>query len=228
MSLSLLNLGVAGMGVVKDVADSYGSLSDEVVVTVHGSPAADKNDLWALAASTAFGLARRWTGKLWGVSPPPGVIMLDHNLEVNSVTFTLRYERSLAAIFAVRPNNFDSWLESLPVLAGPMQTNPDGTPIGGYLGGAWDFVVAGDAPDLPFAGRPVLWWDDLCPTAVDPTLPPEAGGATVLSPNPRPYGDLRSRGTLVEMVFAALSNPGSGYLMNFDRPATMDAGHIGG
>jgi hypothetical protein len=209
-----------GAHAVHETLKAYGSLSDEVVVTVSGNIYAEKRRLYLLAAATAFGVARVWVLRLGGVVPPPGVIMMETDYANNAVRFTLRYEQSLAGIFYAKSTGVTDLLSALPVIQGPTSN---------VTGGSYDFVAglpwaAARVPTLEFANRPVLWWDNACDDP-DPNGP--LPGPLGPCPNPRPYGDLRSRGTLTELVFAALTQPGSSRFMGFHSPTSFKKEIIG-
>lgn len=199
----------------KEYANSLGMITDEMIVTIRGNKLASKSRLYKMAAALAFGQIQRMdsnTGR--GVMPCPGLIMMENHLHDVCVTFTLRYTRSLATIMAVQSLNYigtaigggasvtvSQFLSRLPVFTGPDND---------YSGGYWDFsnlLLSGVEFDLPYSGKPILFQSSHSP---DPN--PNTGKSGIsdfVSQNPRPMGDARSRGTLVSLVTAALSNPGS-------------------
>lgn len=224
---------------VKDAADSAGMLIDEITVTVRGDKLATKAELYKLAASLAFGQVKTYQ------LIPPGMIMMENHLHDVCVTFTLRYEQSLTSIIAVQsaaylarfanpystdppPQTAGQIIARLPVYAGPDNN---------YTGGDWDFStvigsLTGTNPKvaLPFNNRSILFQSSTCP---DPT--PQADGkgtpttTVIRSPNPRPMGDLRTRGSLVSLVTAALTNPGSVNLMKMPiDPTITNTSFVGG
>jgi hypothetical protein len=131
--------------------------------------------------------------------------MMENHLHDNVITFTLRFSRSLATIFAIGDGR--KIFETLPVLKGPADN---------YIGGSWDFspFLLNQEEPLPFNNQPILYASGTCP---EPKPQDDGKGTTstnmIACPNPRPSGDLRSRGTLVSLVFSALSNPGTTDLM---------------
>lgn len=124
-----------------------------------------------------------------------------------------------------------------PVFVGPPETI-NGAPwgfSGAFATGLPTTATANGAPRLEFEGRTILTRSPTCINP-DPSLP--ADNPNVIgSPNPRPAGDNRSRGSipipggngnaqaLASLVFSALTNPGSADLLTYPQPKS---GPLGG
>jgi hypothetical protein len=120
-------------GIVKGVTDWAPSLEDEATVEVVGQPGASKKQLYFLALSAAFALAKRFDPNIAGkyILPPPGMLMIEYDAAGNWVRATVRYKTSMLFVAALdlvgksftqigiggvikRPP-----IESMPVYAGP-------------------------------------------------------------------------------------------------------------
>jgi hypothetical protein len=223
---SVIDLGAGLVDSLKTAADQFGSIQDEVTVTVWGGPNSVRSKLYHLAASIGFGLVQR-LGPVSVDIPAPGSVTIQYDAADNYVTFHLRYSNTLAVILATtqlpgRPAAADLF-ERLPVLSGPEHET---------IGGEWNFTgpgVGGPLVALPGIPTPVLGMAGAGtaghvlltknPTSPEPN-PTAAPGANAPLPtlNPRPYADHRSRGSWTSLVYAALTTPGTTYDMTFASP----------
>ncbi len=48
-------------GSIWDASKAFGSINDEIIVTVRGDVTSKKKDLYFMAAALAFGQTQRWT-----------------------------------------------------------------------------------------------------------------------------------------------------------------------
>ena len=212
-------------------------LEDEATVTVYLSPKGTRRDGYFLAAALGFSLVRRYD-ILAGTSPPPGLIMIVYDAASNSVQFTVRY-RTCLTTGAI--DNKARIFSECPVYAGPTEI-VTGEPwnfagavpgIPGFPGAGGQAGLAGAMaaaranaflPVLPFAKRGIVARSGTTP---EPN-PLKPAGTWVESPNPRPCGDQRSRGTLYQMVYSALTTPqGQGFKLN-PQPQNVEHGLVGG
>lgn len=231
-------------------------LEDEVTVEVIGQPGATKKNLYFLALSTAYGLARPGTLARF-LTPPPSLLMLEYDAADNWVRVTVKYKvgvldfanqaignTALLGPFSVALNvaavfGAAQLVAQMPILNGPSPVVVGATPVIPF-----SFL---NVP-LPVAGVP----NPLNPI---PTVNQNIGrviltdeesvvvdNQAIPTPNPKPSGDFRSRGSvkfsgrrpylngfpvgsepptneyLVPLVFAALSAPGSTNLTTFTPP----------
>ncbi|QEG29296.1 hypothetical protein GobsT_40910 [Gemmata obscuriglobus] len=223
-AVSAANVGMSGLKAVKELSDQFGSIQDLVSVTCFGSPRANRQQLYHLAASIAFGMVHRLAANLSDLAPPPGAIAINYDATSNVLTFTLRYSTSLAWALAStqaagRPDA-DQLYDLLPVLSGPREE---------VVGGKWDFTGTGVGygfsllPGLPvpvledhYTGRVQITKHDVS-RVPDPYAPAGSGeeGPTL---NPRPAADSRSRGTWCQLVYSALSLPGTTFDQLYPKP----------
>lgn len=215
------------------------TLEDEVTVEVVGQPGANKQQLYYLAMSTAFGIVRQYqsiNAILAFVTPSYGMLMSEDDAADNWVRCTVRYSVGMWGAVTQNTKNqlmgttTGSIFDQLTVYRGP-QCNVNGgkfdflstplptapTGLAGIINRALDIpgflgqipgIPAnpnnGDAPELPFAGQPIL---TTCPTVTTPnptrviespapTYPIINPGPPIPSPNPKPPGDNRSRGAI--------------------------------
>jgi len=184
-------------------------ISDEVVVEVRGQPGSSKRDLYLLALTAANGVVRRFAP----IAATVGVAFAELGIEYDAadhwVRCTMKYNFStLEAVTA----NGAGFFDSLAVYRGP-QCN--------VVGGRFNFRNEDKAtvplegiplsssspglPGLPFRGNVILTG---CATTIEPTpitslakpSPPSdviLGSTSILSPNPKPPGDNRSRGAVI-------------------------------
>lgn len=220
------------------IKSSLPYLEDEATVIVNGNPSARRKDLYFLAAATAFSLVKRFDA-IQVVSPPPGMIMLEWDAAGNAVKFTVKYKTNLTSAAAF---NGGSTLANIPLFAGPPDEvrgakwnftgatveQPTVIPVigsgllgqillqnSGFTQGTQQKVML--APDLrKYVGRPILTRNTTC-TDPNPLADPNT---VVHSPNPRPVGDGRSRGTLYQLVYAALTTPTGAGLKEFSPAPT--------
>lgn len=209
--------GISGTGaVVNGLISNCPTLEDEVTVEVVGQPGTTKQQLYYLAMAAANGIVRR-PGSLAGLPPTMGLLMIEYDAADHWVRCTIRYKTStLGSIRVFGDKNF---YNSMAVYRGPQCE---------VVGSEFDFtnaVLAGiprsstsaNAPQLPWAGRVIL---TACPTTQEPQVGPitqaPAPTPTVIqtrvinSPNPKPPGDNRSRGTVVTPKESGGGSGGSG------------------
>ena len=220
------------MAVWDGVKSALPYLEDEAVVTVSVGPNGTRREAYFLAAAVAFSLVRRYDiAKAAG--PPPSVLMLEWDAASNEVRMTLRYKTCLVTAAA---SDTAKTLAKLYLLTGPPEE---------VRGADWNYTgVLGTNKD---ALGPLIAKLDLVPGIRDmintkPVLPkpdlsrwvnrpiltrnqktagadPRKGVESVdYSPNPRPSGDHRSRGTLYQMVYSALTTPQGAGLKGGARP----------
>jgi hypothetical protein len=194
----------AFVGEAKRLADQLGRLDDHIQVTVAGNPFSTRRSLYEVAAATAFGMVARLVPAGGPGNPfgPPGVIAVAYDAAANELTFSLQYSRSLATILSPAGAGAGV-LAAQPVFGNLPQT---------ITGGDWDARLPTDpvllpptpTPDLAFGGRAILTTAAFVPA---PNPKPLPVGGPVSTPNPRPAGDARSRGTLSWLVFQTLAAP---------------------
>lgn len=222
-------------------------LDDEVIVEVVGQPGSTKQQLYWLALTTAYGLARpRTISRL--LAPPPGLLMVEYDASDNWVRCTLRYRLGVMQIltnpFAV-PGVVGTIIDQIrnpgdiPVIYGPPDDVKGASPQLPFVFVGLPINLLPGVPlsGLPFSGRQVLSSSMKCPDP-DPNVPVSQTPTEIWSPNPKPSGDNRSRGSvadprrenipaltvdnvnnyLIPMVFAALTDPGSQTLAAFMFP----------
>lgn len=245
------------------------TLEDEVVVEVRGQPGANKQKLYYIALSTAFGIVRQQQplNPLTAlISPSYGMLMSEDDASDNWVRCTLRYRVGMYGIMATTGINRlfggGSLFDQLTVYRGP-QCNVNGGDfnfIGVAIPGVPVNANGPQAPQLPFKGQPIITpcptTQTPVPTAVKenpaPDFPISNAGVSIPSPNPKPPGDNRSRGSiptagsstppsggsspstkgscctvsnsLIPLVFAALSAPGTSSDMVFPNPVQGPTG----
>jgi hypothetical protein len=248
-------------------------LEDEVTVEVRGQPGSTKKQLYYLALSTAFGLIRRFDVSVGNVflAAPPGVLMCEYDAADHWVRATVRFRTNLIAsaatsvIESAAQNTFnilggivtyaiDAYLSDtqnrpLPIYS---QAVVYSGPKEEVVGGPFNFTGAitpavptqkrsEGAPQLPFEGRVIL---TTAPSVREPNPYPAALGQTIPTPNPKPPGDNRSRGTfpvetaspsdpslgltfgdrdslvrlLIPMVFASLTDSGNDQQFDYPTP----------
>lgn len=206
-----------GVGVSDTLNNVFGILEDSVTVRVVGGPGATKRRLTHLAASVAFGISHPLIPLFFGAVPPPGSIGIEYDAAGNEIIFTVKFSRSLKSVglggFAGGPG-LDG-IRSQAVFAGPPET---------FSGNGFIFrppVPGGVAPPaLEFDGRTVLTTAATCVNP-DPALP-RGAAAVVSTPNPRPTGDARSRGTLAWLVFQSLASPAETSTHTYPLPNNPD------
>ncbi len=213
---------IGAMGVLES---SFPYVVDEVEAIVIGDPSSSRTQLYRLARSAAIGAITLRGFR--GFSVPQFSMELEYNHADRTVICRVGFTRSLitgAAVFktlAIRDNNgiIRRGVNTLDVINGPTD-NLFGRP---FPNPALPGLPAGTAPPpSEFDGRPILSLADSVVNP-DPALPLGAGGI-VPSPNPRPIGDFRSRGSIYSLIFSALSVPGSSILQEFKAPAEGDPG----
>lgn len=196
--LSKVKVSLDVANAAKRVWNSLGSIEDEVSVRVSYNPQANKQAVYYLAAAIGFGLVQRLTPKGFGFVPPPGSIGIEYDAASNEVVFHLKYSSALATVLTFGAGG--AALRNIPIYEGPKGNLQ-------LKGGAWSFTggaapggVIGTVPDLPFTGKTTLARGYTCddPLGVD---------GTVITPDVRPSGDSRSRGSLVWLVSQALATP---------------------
>lgn len=212
-------------------------LEDEVTVEVLGQPGSTKRELYRLAMATGFGLVRRFD-VAQKLSLPPGMMMIEYDAADHWVRFTLRYKTSiLTAAPAKGIGPLD--LPTTVVFNGPEDQ---------VVGGAFNFTtkqqdengnVAEGIPKLTFTGRTILSSYSAVINPDPATLP--GLGQFIPSPNPKPQGDNRSRGSalapnqtgfesskisnwLIPLVFSNLSKPGTINNMQYLPPTSGATG----
>lgn len=214
-------------------------LEDEAVVEVVGQPGADKKRLYYLALAAANGLARQFNdlATLNPFLPPPmGVLMIEYDAADQWVRCTIRYSvGTLGAAVTTGPKKGSDLFQAAAVYQGPncdltgqqfgftgnvAKVNLD---VGGIKVGG-EVTIPGipassevvDAPRLEFAGRTILTG---CPVVTEPIPGPgPAAGKTIPSPNPKPPGDDRSRGTVIT---PAVGYPGGAVGLDLNLPKFM-------
>ncbi len=240
--------GIAGIATFIDSVTP--KLEDEVVVEVLGEPGASKRTLYFLALSTAYGLARP-NALARFFTPPPSLLMLEYDAADHWVRVTVKYK--VGALDFVNQGLGNGF-------AGAVSGTFLG-PVGGAITGIISSVGTTLGPAGLLAGMPILNGPPDTVVGVTPAIPfsflniPFPGtlsannpfiGASILTndktvvvnnqsiptPNPKPSGDSRSRGSvepntagtrsvekyLVPLVFAALSAPGSQNDLIFTPP----------
>jgi hypothetical protein len=202
------------------------TLDDEVTVEVTGQPGVTKQQLYFLALATANGIVRRFGELLAGDTPAFGNLVIEYDAANHWVRCTIGYSWSMSAMNADGTGTaIGIQYDRMAVYRGPQCD---------VVGGNFDFLLKGvpglvppgipesslspDAPQLPFAGQPIL---TACPTTRTPT--PKAitqnpapsvaidgtAGPPIPSPNPKPPGDNRSRGAVLGDPFSPASAGGS-------------------
>lgn len=212
--------GVAGDVLARAKVSPF--LEDDVVVEVVGQPGATKQQLYYLAMATANGMVRRF-GDLLGFSVPYGRIAIEYDAADHWVRAYISYKWAMMASVAggdVGAPRINTLTDRMAVYRGP-QCNVNG--------GDFDFKLRGDGdrapivalptglPNLPFQGQPILTSCPTTPTplpgAIDTAPPPDAPlgtvGGSIQSPNPKPPGDNRSRGSTISPTTGpgAVTNP---------------------
>lgn len=224
---------IGGIGEAKRLGDQLGRLEDAVTVKVSGTPLARKADLYWLAAAIGFGMVVRMrAGMVDALTLPPTMLAIDYDPTSKEVTFHLRYSQSILTLTSFSRANTTA-ISGSPVFTGPPDT---------VVGGAWDFVprvilgtialpTAVGAPPgvLPFTGRVVLTdasatFDPVPVGATPAVTSPQSVGATpiTVTPNPRPLGDARSRGSLCWLVYQSLASPSGTGPSTYDRPTNAN------
>lgn len=225
---------------------------NEVTVEVIGDPTANMAYLYKLALATAFGLVKNVSltgrdenGRPYYITLPPGMLMIEYDAADRWVRCTLKYVNTVAVAAAGRGNRLEAdFFRGNPLYSGPKEFtegsdwNFSGLILPG-LGGIPGIPNSAESKGLPalaFSNRNILTSD---PTTIDPNPARPIVGNVIQSPNPKPPGDKRSRGTtygadqpngpanfrLIQLVFAALTNPGSPQQEVFAAPTT---GTLGG
>lgn len=215
-------------------------LEDEAIVTVNVNPKGTRKEAYFLAAAVAFSLVRRYDHTQY-LGPPPSIIKLEYDAAGNTVRMSLRYKTNLATAAAA---GLRDTVGKLAIINGPPEEivgerwNYTGVlaaqiDTGGPLSLVIDRIpgaretlgikVPVPAPKLRFTGRPILTRNPTC-AQPDPTKP---ATETVFSPNPRPVGDSRTRGTMYNLVYAALTTPQGAGLKEFPAPTVANQ-YIGG
>jgi hypothetical protein len=183
--------------------DFSGFIEDEIVVQIAGNPRATKADVFKMAAALAFGTVKRLTPFGGLVGNPPGAIAVEYDAAANEIVFILKFHRSLAMAIT---NPLGVKVGDQPVFSGPRED---------YVGGEADFEVGAglglirvNVIDLAnFKGKTILTTNRTV-SDPDPTVPAAVGPlGNIATPNPRPSGDARSRGSLVALVTQTLATP---------------------
>ncbi len=192
-------------------------LEDEVTIEVIGQPGATKQQLYFLALAAANGVLGQPPGLgILGntISHSYGMLMAEYDAADNWVRCTIKYDMGMVAAFRARKEGDDGFgrtsvFDDLVIYRGPQCkvngaefffTSEDPTVIGVPANPTSKF-----APKLPFRGQPIV---TPCPTTPTPQpkaitqLPPADAplkdtGPPILSPNPKPPGDNRSRGAVL-------------------------------
>lgn len=148
---------LAWLKVAEGVIEFAPHLEDEATVEVVGQPGATKKQLYFLALSAAFALAKRIDPSLLGryILPPPGMLMIEYDAADHWVRVTLRYKTSLLA--AAAANLAAGVLGAIG--AGGILTKVDFAALPVYsgpkcdvIGGTFDFV-AGVPEDIAALAR---------------------------------------------------------------------------
>lgn len=241
----LLSIAAGTASVVKagkDFYDQFGYIADDVTVTVYGTPYSSKSELYKLAASLAFSMAQRLGPDTALFFPCPGSATVQYDAAQNFVTFNVKVSNSLAvvlasaAFFPGKPNA-DALSANLPLFAGPKDEHVGSKWLFNGPGVGAPFVFAIGAPVLPGLKSPDLkrWDNHTILTNRTSTTPPIEGAngerdKGPLSPtmNPRPAVDHRARGSFANLVFSALSTPGTDYDLLYPKPANDLSDYSGG
>lgn len=183
------------------VKETLGQIEDEVTVTVSGNPLSNKKQLYHLAAAVGFGLIERLVPAGGEKNPlaSPGLVAVEYDATTKEVSFVIRYSRNLITVATFGAGA--AGLRRQPVYDGPKDV---------VVGAPWDFrtdlVTRVVSPTLEFAGKTVLTdrsvTPDPNPAILPPIVPPN-----IPTGNPRPSGDARSRGSLIQLVWQALADP---------------------
>lgn len=198
----------AGVGgnISKTIQNNIPQLEDEAIVEVQGQPGSNKQQLYFLALAAANGLVSRHGNSLLSINGSMGMILIEYDGADDWVRCTIRYRFGMASLNVDNPR-FKR--DNLAVYRGPACD---------VVGGSFDFIEdtllpgipsssrPNDVPVLPFAHEMIL---TPCPTTPEPrpvaitqnpapTPTLSAGtGRNILSPNPKPPGDNRSRGSVI-------------------------------
>lgn len=220
-----LDVITGGANVAQAISDITPKLEDEVTVEVVGQPGSTKRQLYYLAMSAAYGLARPALLARW-LKQPPSLMMCEYDAADAWVRFTLKYKTGVFnfiqnAIFTPSIIGELATSTGMVVVNGPSDTLKGASaviPLQGNLAPILNPAFLGAVP-LPFSNKIILTSSGICENP-DPNA--AGGGQTVIAPNPRPPGDTRSRGAvqnpyssevvadyLIPMIFASLSDPGS-------------------
>lgn len=207
--------------VAEHVVKNSPSLEDEVVVTIVGQPGSSKQQLYLLALAAANGIVRRRADLVTAdpFSPPRyGILQIQYDAASNWVECKLAYSVGLLTLSAGNSQNSGSnptiAYDQLAVYNGP-QCDVVGMPMNfvapslfgaSLLPGIPTSSTSSGIPQLPFKGKTIL---TTCPTVRDPAPsvennpPPTSGpltgsSVTIPTPNPKPPGDNRSRGRVID------------------------------
>lgn len=224
-------------------------LEDEVTVEVLGQPGSSKKTLYFLALQTAYGLARPGLISRF-FTPAPSLLMIEYDAAADWVRVTLKYK--------VGALDFVNQALGTAAFLGPFA----GPAAAAQLIGALELVknmpllagprsyVEGVTPAIPFSflSVPLPTEDANKFTGVNILTTGENwfnGGQVMPTPNPKPTGDYRSRGSmgendgggpgqlpgqgspvkkLIPLIFAALSAPGSQNDLTFTQPVQTPSG----
>lgn len=98
-----------------------------------------------------------------------------------------------------------------------------GAGSGSAIGGAVRPTITVPAGSSKWEGRPILTRESTVAVDPDPRIALGGGGGVIPAANPRPAGDYRSRGSLYNMVYSALTTPqGAGYKISPDPQLTLN------
>jgi len=178
-SKNILSKLKLGLGIADAVVPK---LVQEVDVVVYGNPNAKRKDLYWIAVSAAFGhIKNNIPG---GLFLPRGCIILEYHSEQNVVRFYCRqlsnYVQAFSTIFVGKPP-FD-------LFNGPKEQ---------LTGGKWEWyakIALGGVPTTPEDFGSTGWEDETILTK-NPIYK-DAFSTNLVSHNPSPWQDERSRGGL--------------------------------
>lgn len=226
-------VSTSGTG-LQTVKENTPQLEDEVTVEVQGQPGSNKQQLYFLALAAANGMVKRRT-TLTTTAGAFGMLMIEYNAAEEWVRCTLRYKWGLLATNVANSNvsmGTATTASRLPLNEMAVYRGPQCN----VVGAGFQFtssVLPGipsetdpNVPDLPFKGSMIL---TACPTTIEPNptpitqdpvpTPALKTNRTILSPNPKPPGDNRSRGAVV-ISQAEASAAAGGYSIQPGSPVS--------
>lgn len=159
---------------------SLPKLEEEIDVRCWGGPASTRLRLYRLAMAVVWGKIQR--RDLIRALPPPGMLLLEYNLEARCVRIVCRLVTTYSAALLGRARG----RREIELFQGPADVSK---------GGEWGFTsvlpgtpgAPGIEPKNGFEGRTIL--------TPNPTYQDAAVGAVKVSRSPTPPGDRLSRGT---------------------------------
>jgi hypothetical protein len=190
------------------------TLDDLVVVTVHGNPNSDRQTLYYLACAAAFSKVKRYDYfKGFNLGIPPGLFCIEYDHSSRTIEVTLRYITSMNLVKSLINKEA---IQQLTLLQGPTRS---------VTGAEFNFVssvgtIGGfitNVPKLPYSGK-LITTDEILTVA----------GGSDIATNPKPPGDLRSRGSLYSLVYSALTSTTNNNFKTFQTPTKASTSEADG